>query len=150
MFTSELPTRRGRNAGARSRSAGDRGRAHGASLLASGAPHRVSSILLYPSSRGTEPIEAAFQRRDPSYFQEAFHIASTGRPGPVLVDIPKNIATGLFIPTGDLDAEVDLPGYQPTTTPNYLQIQKAAEAISASEKTTDPSRCRYIACAGDG
>jgi acetolactate synthase I/II/III large subunit len=70
----------------------------------------------------------------PRIIKEAFHIASTGRPGPVLVDIPKNIATGLFIPAGDMDAEVDLPGYQPTTTPNYLQIQKAAEAISQAKK----------------
>ena len=37
----------------------------------------------------------------PRIIKEAFHIASTGRPGPVLVDIPKNIATGLFIPTGE-------------------------------------------------
>ena len=80
----------------------------------------------------------------PRIIKEAFHIASTGRPGPVLVDIPKNIATGLFIPTWRHGPEVNLPGYQPTTTPNYLQIQKAAASHFTSEKTADPSRCRYL------
>jgi acetolactate synthase I/II/III large subunit len=70
----------------------------------------------------------------PRIIKEAFHIASTGRKGPVVVDIPKNIATGLFIPIDDKDEEVNLPGYQPTTTPNFLQIQKAAQAISQAKK----------------
>ncbi len=70
----------------------------------------------------------------PRIIKEAFHIASTGRRGPVLVDIPKNIATSLFEPTGDANAPVNLPGYQPTTTPNFLQIQKAAQAISHAKK----------------
>lgn len=72
----------------------------------------------------------------PRIIKEAFHIASTGRPGPVVVDIPKNIATGLFVPTEVkyADIEVNLPGYQPTTIPNFLQIQKAAQAISQAKK----------------
>ncbi|MCG7336524.1 acetolactate synthase large subunit [Sporosarcina sp. ACRSM] len=72
----------------------------------------------------------------PRIIKEAFHIASTGRPGPVVVDIPKNIATGLFASTDEkyADIEVNLPGYQPTTIPNFLQIQKAAKAISEAKK----------------
>lgn len=70
----------------------------------------------------------------PRIIKEAFHIASTGRPGPVVVDIPKNIATNTFEPAPDWNGEVNLPGYQPTTTPNYLQIQKAAQAISEAKK----------------
>ncbi|MFC5588867.1 acetolactate synthase large subunit [Sporosarcina soli] len=72
----------------------------------------------------------------PRIIKEAFHIASTGRPGPVVVDIPKNIATGLFASTNEKyeDIEVNLPGYQPTTIPNFLQIQKAAKAISEAKK----------------
>jgi len=68
--------------------------------------------------------------------KEAFHIASTGRKGPVLVDIPKNIAIELFDPSTNegKNQEVNLPGYQPTTKPNYLQIQKAAKAISEAKK----------------
>ena len=72
----------------------------------------------------------------PRIIKEAFHIASTGRRGPVLVDIPKNIAIELFDPSSKegKDEEINLPGYQPTTKPNYLQIQKAAKAISQANK----------------
>ncbi len=68
----------------------------------------------------------------PRILKEAFHIATTGRPGPVLVDLPKDVslATGLF----DYDKEVDLPGYQPTVIPNRLQIRKVAEAVSRAKK----------------
>ena len=70
----------------------------------------------------------------PRIIKEAFHIASTGRRGPVLVDVPKNIATEIFVTEEERMAEVNLPGYQPTTTPNYLQIQKAVEALSTAKK----------------
>lgn len=70
----------------------------------------------------------------PRIIKEAFHIASTGRRGPVLVDVPKNIATEIFLTEEERNAEVSLPGYQPTTTPNYLQIQKAAEALANAKK----------------
>ena len=72
----------------------------------------------------------------PRIIKEAFHIASTGRKGPVLVDIPKNIAEVLESPDkkGDEGNEVNLPGYQPTTKPNFLQIKKAANAISNAKK----------------
>ncbi|MBE1556670.1 acetolactate synthase large subunit [Sporosarcina limicola] len=87
----------------------------------------------------TQPItKHNYQVKDvadlPRIIKEAFHIASTGRRGPVVVDIPKDIATALFIPVEEVDEEVNLPGYQPTTTPNFLQIQKAAQAISLAEK----------------
>ncbi|WP_269050157.1 acetolactate synthase large subunit [Sporosarcina sp. G11-34] len=70
----------------------------------------------------------------PRIINEAFHIASTGRPGPVVVDIPKNIATEIFEAPSIKNDEVNLPGYQPTTTPNFLQIQKAGKAIAAAKK----------------
>jgi acetolactate synthase-1/2/3 large subunit len=47
----------------------------------------------------------------PRIAREAYHIATTGRPGPVLIDVPKNVSQSPF--TGDLDAEIDLPGYKP-------------------------------------
>lgn len=71
----------------------------------------------------------------PRIVKEAFHIANTGRKGPVLVDFPKNVSMALFddaIPT--TPAEIYLPGYQPTVKPNYLQIQKAIKAISGAKK----------------
>ncbi|WP_253724409.1 acetolactate synthase large subunit [Sporosarcina sp. HYO08] len=70
----------------------------------------------------------------PRIIKEAFHIASTGRRGPVVVDIPKNIASEMFVEVEASDQEVNLPGYQPTTIPNFLQIQKAVRAIAAAEK----------------
>lgn len=47
----------------------------------------------------------------PRIIKEAFYIARTGRPGPVVIDIPKNFQEGIFEP--DFDVPMDLPGYQP-------------------------------------
>lgn len=72
----------------------------------------------------------------PRIVKEAFHIANTGRKGPVLIDFPKNISMALFT-DGDMPEtpeEIYLPGYQPTYKPNYLQIQKAIQAISLAKK----------------
>ncbi|NEU29816.1 acetolactate synthase large subunit [bacterium LRH843] len=68
----------------------------------------------------------------PRILKEAFHIATTGRPGPVLIDLPKDVslATGIF----DYDREVDLPGYQPTIIPNRLQIRKVTDAVSNAKQ----------------
>lgn len=68
----------------------------------------------------------------PRIVSEAFHIASTGRPGPVVIDIPKNISEAL--PEGKFDREFDLPGYQPTTKPNKLQIIKLIESLEKAKK----------------
>ncbi len=77
-----------------------------------------------------------YQVRDvndlPRIIKEAFHIATTGRPGPVLIDLPKDVSieTGLF----DYSQEVNLPGYHPTIMPNKLQIRKLVEAVSSAKK----------------
>ena len=68
----------------------------------------------------------------PRIIREAFHIATTGRPGPVVIDFPKNIAEG--ISEVNYDTTLNLPGYQPTTKPNPLQIVKLSEALSNSKK----------------
>src|SRR5699024_11037145 len=68
----------------------------------------------------------------PRIVNEAFHIATTGRPGPVVIDIPKNISEALT--TNTFETEFDLPGYQPTTKPNPMQIIKVAEALGKAKK----------------
>jgi acetolactate synthase-1/2/3 large subunit len=68
----------------------------------------------------------------PSAIASAFHIASTGRPGPVLVDITKDAlqATGPFA----WPPKIDLPGYHPVTKPHAKQVREAARLISASRR----------------
>jgi acetolactate synthase-1/2/3 large subunit len=63
----------------------------------------------------------------PRVIKEAFHIASTGRPGPVLVDLPKDLTvqTAKF----EYPETVNLPGYKPNYIGNARQIKDAAEAI---------------------
>ncbi|WP_198863827.1 acetolactate synthase large subunit [Bacillus velezensis] len=68
----------------------------------------------------------------PRVIKEAFHIATTGRPGPVLIDIPKDVAA--FEGEFRYDHEINLPGYQPVKEPNYLQIRKLVEAVSSAKK----------------
>src|SRR5690242_10003356 len=71
-------------------------------------------------------------REIPSALHEAFHIARTGRPGPVLVDIPQDLSRA-DIPYEPVDS-VSLPGYQPTTEGNAKQIRLAAKALANSRR----------------
>ncbi len=64
--------------------------------------------------------------------REAFHIASTGRPGPVLVDIPKDVQLQEI--TWHWPESVDLPGYRPTTKGNLKQVRTAARMIMEAER----------------
>ncbi len=68
----------------------------------------------------------------PRIIKEAFYIANTGRPGPVLVDIPKDISTNIF--SGNIDAEMDLPGYKVPGKGNKRDIIKMAQMIKDSKK----------------
>jgi acetolactate synthase-1/2/3 large subunit len=74
----------------------------------------------------TDPIDI------PRIIAEAFHLASTGRPGPVLVDIPKDVLqemTSFSWPT-----EMRLPGYRPTLRPHGKQVREAAKLIAAAKR----------------
>ncbi|MBK0419365.1 acetolactate synthase large subunit [Leucobacter sp. CSA1] len=68
----------------------------------------------------------------PAAIAAAYHLASSGRPGPVLVDITKDAQEGLldFV----WNPNVELPGYRPITKANSKQIQAAAELIAESKK----------------
>ncbi len=69
----------------------------------------------------------------PRIIREAFHIASTGRPGPVLIDIPKDRSSGTF--TGDLFPEMDLPGYHPGLgDPDESQVMAIATALNKARR----------------
>ncbi|GAB3585781.1 acetolactate synthase large subunit [Calidifontibacter terrae] len=63
---------------------------------------------------------------------EAFHVASTGRPGPVLVDIAKNALTGST--TFRWPPTFELPGYRPVTKPHHKQIRAAVELIREAKR----------------
>ncbi len=70
----------------------------------------------------------------PRITREAYHIATTGRPGPVLIDVPKNISQGPF--SGDLNATFDLPGYHPEECMNICETaaKQAADLISKAKR----------------
>ena len=68
----------------------------------------------------------------PRIIKEAFHLASTGRPGPVHVDIPKDITAQ--IAEFEYPKEVNMPTYKPTLNYNKKQLKRAMEAISNAKK----------------
>lgn len=68
----------------------------------------------------------------PRVVKEAFHITNTGRPGPVLIDLPKDVTSAPF--TGDLDPEMDLPGYRPDKEVNRKDVIAIAEALRKSKR----------------
>jgi len=74
----------------------------------------------------TDPAEI------PRVVAEAFHIASTGRPGPVLVDVAKDALQAMT--TFDWPHELALPGYRPTTRPHNKQVREAARLIAEAKK----------------
>ena len=65
--------------------------------------------------------------------KKAFHIATTGRPGPVVIDIPKDI-TIAKMEQEEYPESIEIRSYKPTTKPSNRQIRKAAELITKSKK----------------
>ncbi|MHC4714385.1 MAG: biosynthetic-type acetolactate synthase large subunit [Planctomycetota bacterium] len=64
--------------------------------------------------------------------KEAMYIATTGRPGPVLVDLPLDVTVASW--DGEIPKKVDIPGYKPKVKGHARQIRSAAEAINAAER----------------
>ncbi len=81
-------------------------------------------------------VKHSFMIQDPQELpraiHEAFHIARTGRPGPVLVDIPLDVSR-VEIPYEPVH-DVHLPGYQPRVEGNQKQIRQAAKALAAAQR----------------
>ncbi len=71
-------------------------------------------------------------REIPRTIHEAFHIARTGRPGPVVIDVPQDLSK-VDIPYEPV-TDVHLPGYQPRLTGNSKQIKQAARALAAARR----------------
>jgi acetolactate synthase-1/2/3 large subunit len=68
----------------------------------------------------------------PRVINEAFYIANSGRPGPVLIDIPKDVFNELA--EFEYPEEIDLPGYKPTLGPHTGQVKKAAQLIKQAQR----------------
>ncbi|HVK16032.1 MAG TPA: biosynthetic-type acetolactate synthase large subunit [Fimbriiglobus sp.] len=68
----------------------------------------------------------------PRVMREAFHIATTGRPGPVIIDVPKDIQNRQIVP--DWDAPMNLPGYRPFRRAPRQELQPILDAIRAAKK----------------
>jgi acetolactate synthase-1/2/3 large subunit len=70
--------------------------------------------------------------RIPGAVAEAFHIAATGRPGPVLVDVPKDVLQATT--EWSWPQSLDLPGYRPVTRPNGKRVREAAALLRAAQR----------------
>src|SRR2546422_332877 len=68
----------------------------------------------------------------PRIIREAFHVATTGRPGPVLVDFPKDVANQMM--DWYWPESIDLPGYKPTTKGHPKQIKDAARLVNEAKR----------------
>ncbi|KOA20007.1 acetolactate synthase large subunit [Clostridium homopropionicum DSM 5847] len=77
----------------------------------------------------------------PRIFKEAFHIASTGRPGPVLIDVPMDIQNQL-IDFDEYPKEVNIRGYKPNVKGHVMQIKRVAKAIEDAKQP--------VICVGGG
>lgn len=70
----------------------------------------------------------------PQIIHEAFYIARTGRPGPVVVDVPVDLQLAEIDYDADRAAVIDLPGYKPTLRGHPKQVRAAARAIAEAER----------------
>src|SRR3954453_22477770 len=78
-------------------------------------------------------FQATDPRHIPEYVHEAFHVASTGRPGPVLLDVPQDLSRAdiEYVPRTE---PVELAGYKPPSAPNIKQVRIAAKATANARR----------------
>ena len=81
-------------------------------------------------------VKHSYQPKDPdlipSMIKSSFEIASTGRPGPIIIDVPKEVQEGEL--TKFDDSLIETPGYNPTTRGNLRQIKKARDLIKEAKR----------------
>ena len=70
----------------------------------------------------------------PEIVKQAFHIATSGRPGPVVIDVPKDTTAPDKLFNFEYPEQVNIRSYNPPTNPNKKQIERAVEAILGAEK----------------
>ncbi len=80
---------------------------------------------------------------------EAFYIAGTGRMGPVLIDLPKDVQTDLVADSEPVPDKISIRGYQPTVQGHPRQIEKAVNMIKAAERPVIYAGGGVIASGGD-
>ena len=83
-----------------------------------------------PITKHNYQVEAASEI--PKIVRAAFYIATTGRPGPVLIDLPKNTQTE--IANVEFTSEIEIPGYKPIYNPHPIQVKRAATLLANAEK----------------
>jgi acetolactate synthase I/II/III large subunit len=89
----------------------------------------VTGITM-PITKHNELVRSV--ERIPEAIKEAFHVARSGRPGPVLVDIPKDILNATFEWTWN--DSVDLPGYKPTVRGHGKMVREALDLIATAQR----------------
>jgi len=68
----------------------------------------------------------------PRVVKEAFHLAVTGRPGPIIIDLPKDVQTRMIVP--DYDPPMNLPGYKPERRATRKELEQVLELLKASSR----------------
>ena len=102
-------------------------------MLGSGkTPFKKRISWELPAHHQVQPIQVRETADIPRIITEAVHIATTGRPGPVVIDLPKDVSA---LETDFIyEPSVKLPSYQPTIEPNELQIKKILKQLSKAKK----------------
>ena len=126
------------------------GRDHRAGVERACSARTPSRKPTSPASRCRSPSTTTWSRDAedmPYVFSEAFYIASTGRPGPVLIDVTKDAQQAQAVPNWDVT--LNLPGYKPTYAGNRKQIREAVELLERGQEAADHGRQRRDHGGGD-
>ncbi len=98
------------------------------------ADAKLDSVPIVEVARGITKHHYLLQRTEdiPRVIKEAFHIANTGRPGPIIVDVPKDVQMRKIVP--DWDPPMSLPGYRPYQAAPRADLEKLLDMIRRAQK----------------